>query len=96
MDAALRLEVYVDHADTAARVQIALDQLAMPCVVHCGDVDHAALLYGTRPRRPLLLANGNCHFFSPAITIEEFKVLLKSCLLAEDLKRYRCRTAYRP
>lgn len=96
MDAALRLEVYVDQADTAARVQVALDQLAVTCVVHCGDGDHAALSAEPLPRRPLLLANGNCHFFSPAITTEEFKVLLKSCLLAEDLRRYRRRTAHRP
>lgn len=96
MDAALRLEVYVDHADTAARVQLAVEQLAVPCVVHRGDLKHAALLDETRPRRAVLLTNGNCHCFSPAITTEEFKVLLKSCLLAEDLKRYRRRTACRP
>ncbi|HEY9199763.1 MAG TPA: hypothetical protein VIR60_10375 [Gammaproteobacteria bacterium] len=95
MDAPLHLEIYVDHADTAARVQLAVEQLAVPCVVHRGDVEPAALADGTRPPRPVLLANGGCHFFSPAITTEEFKVLLKSCLLAEDLKRYRNRTARR-
>ena len=93
MGVALRLEVYVDHADTAARVQLAVEQLAVPCAVHHGDAQHAPLPDGTRLRRPVLLVNGSCHFFSPAITAEEFKLLLKSCLLAEDLKQYRRRTS---
>lgn len=81
------ITLYVSRSDDAyAQMEHVLEQLGIPYALHFKDEDPDIESWLGVPHLPVLVVDGRCTFFSPDVTTEEFKVLIQSCLVAEDIE----------
>lgn len=89
----MEIILYLNRSDTCAQMEHILEGFELPYVLHYKEEDPEIQPWLGLPHSPVLAVNGSCTFFSPHISAEEFEALIRSCLIAEDIKRNKGPTA---